>query len=61
MDERWKKALWIAEELGEDSEDVYDIILGNITEPRELVSNVEALAQQYDNQKSGKFYSTRVY
>lgn len=60
-DFRWKKALWIAEELGEDPEDVYDVILGNITEPRDLVSNVEHLSQAYDNKKSGQFFSSRVY
>lgn len=56
MDERWKKALWIAGELGEDPEEVYDIILGNITEPRDLVANVESLSQDYNNKKQGLFF-----
>jgi hypothetical protein len=60
-DFRWKKALWVAEELGEDVEDVYDVILGNITEPQDFVANVEQLAQAYDNKKSGQFFSVRVY
>ena len=58
---RWKKALWSAEELGEDPEEVYDVLLGNITEPRDLVVNVESLSHTYDNQKSGQFFSSRVY
>lgn len=58
MDERWKMAHWIAEELGEDPEDVYDVILGNITEPRELVINVEQLEQDYRHQKSRFLYTT---
>lgn len=49
---RWKTALWIADELGEDPEEVYDVLLGNITEPRDLVSNVERLSQDYRNKKS---------
>lgn len=61
MDSRWKKALWIAEELGEDVEEVYDILLGNITEPRDLVQDVESLSNTYDNQKFGQFFSSRVY
>jgi hypothetical protein len=51
MGSNWKKAIWIAEELGANPEDVYDVILGNITEPRDLVNNVESLSYTYDNQK----------
>ena len=47
----WKEASWIAEELGEDQEDVYDVLLGNITEPRDFVSNVVRLSQNYRNEK----------
>jgi hypothetical protein len=52
MDERWKRAYWIAEELGKCPEDVYDVLLGNITEPGDFVRNVEQLSQEYSNQKS---------
>lgn len=58
---RWKQALWIAEELGESPEDVYDVLLGNITEPRDLVNDVEQLAQNYCNQKSQFTDTFRVY
>ena len=51
FDARWKEALYIAEELGEDPEEVYDMILGNLTEPRDLFSNVERLSQDYSSQK----------
>jgi hypothetical protein len=49
---RWEMARWIAIELGEDLEDIYDVLLGNITEPRDLVNNVEQLSQNYYNEKS---------
>lgn len=49
---RWQQALWIAEELGECPEDVYDVLLGNITEPRDFVNNVERLSQDYNYKKS---------
>ena len=52
FDARWKEALWIAEELGDNPEDVYDVLLGNITEPRDLVNNVERLSHTYNNTKS---------
>lgn len=51
MDSRWRKALFIAEELGEDAEDVYDVLLGNVTEPREFVDAVELQSQNYDFKK----------
>ncbi len=51
MDEIWKRAYWIAEELGECPEDVYDVLKGNITQPRDLVDNVEQYSQNYSEQK----------
>ena len=44
-----KKAAWIAEQLGENQDDVYDVLLGNITNPYELYSSVETLSREYDN------------
>jgi hypothetical protein len=56
MDSNWKKAQWIAEELEADVEEVYDILLGNITEPQDLVTDVNSLSQNYDFQKQ-RFFS----
>lgn len=56
-DPNWKMALWIADEIQEDPEDVYDVLIGNITEPKELVNAVEGCKTQYDsNKKSGRLF-----
>lgn len=46
----YKKALWIAEELGYgvDPEDVYDVLLGTIKKPEEFVASVESRLHEYD-------------
>lgn len=44
------KALWIAEQLDKNSDDVYDVLLGNITKPSEFVSDVESLSRDYDDE-----------
>ena len=43
-----RKAKWIAEELNEDQEDVYDVLLGNIKGPSSFVASVESQAYEYD-------------
>jgi hypothetical protein len=43
-----KKALWIAEQLDCLDEDVYDVLLGNITQPTDFVSEVFTYANAYD-------------
>lgn len=48
MNSNFKKAQFIAENLGEDFEDVYDILLGNITQPQELCYSVETASREYD-------------
>ena len=47
---RWKKARWIAKQLEGDYsvDDVYDVILGNLTRPWEFYSEVNTLAREYD-------------
>lgn len=44
----WKKALWIAQEMNENVDDVYDVLLGNLTRPWELYAGVETMAIEYD-------------
>jgi hypothetical protein len=44
-----RKAAWIAKQLKEDREDVYDVLLGNITKPRSLVDAVAACESEYDS------------
>lgn len=60
-DSRWKKALFIADELGADPEEVYDILLGNLTEPGDLVADVMSYEQNYDTQKERQLRSLGVY
>jgi hypothetical protein len=55
-----KKAAWIADELGEDVDDVYDVLLGGIRYPNNLVDRVETAANEYDNQKERGLHETRV-
>jgi hypothetical protein len=43
-----RKANWIASELNENADDVYDVLLGNITSPWEFYNSVETLSNQYD-------------
>lgn len=61
MDERWKRAYLIAEELDADVEDVYDVLLGNITEPRDFVSNVQRLSQNYSDTKERFLRSSGIH
>lgn len=44
----YTKAEYIAKELNEDFDDVYDVLLGNITGMTQFVSSVEATAHEYD-------------
>jgi hypothetical protein len=50
-DVTYKKAIWIADGLNEDADDVYDILLGVIKHPQELVNEVERAAEQYDQKR----------
>lgn len=45
------KAKWIAKQLSEDEDNVYDILLKNITQPEKLVSDVEYLDLEYEKLK----------
>ncbi len=47
----YKKAIWIAEQMGHDTDvdDVYDVLLGNITRPSEFKAQVEAYARDFDS------------
>ncbi len=45
---RLKKAAWIAEQLDKNQDDVYDVLLGNITSPYEFYSDVDTLSREYD-------------
>jgi hypothetical protein len=45
---RLKKAKWIAEQLDANQDDVYDVLLGNITAPYEFYNSVESLEREYD-------------
>jgi hypothetical protein len=47
------QANWIAKRLDEtyqpiDVDDVYDVLLGTITTPKDFVSDVQQLAQEYE-------------
>ena len=45
-----RKAAWIASELDENLDDIYDVLLGNITTPSSFVSSVEACSASYDDE-----------
>ena len=45
---RWTKARWIAKQLDENVDDVYDVLLGNITTPWSLYQGVESMSREYD-------------
>lgn len=47
----FKKALWIAEQMGRDTDpdDVYDVLLGNITKPSYFKATVDSYLDDYDN------------
>ena len=51
----YPKAKWVSEQIDEDFEDVYDVLMGNITMPSQFVAQVEATAQEYD-----ELYATGV-
>ena len=44
----YPKAKWISEQIDEDFDDVYDVLLKNITGPSQFVASVEAAAFDYD-------------
>ena len=46
---RWKKAAWIAKQMDENVDDVYDFLLGNLTRPYEIYMEVETLSKEYDS------------
>jgi hypothetical protein len=49
MPSDYSKASWIASQLdGYTADDIYDVLLGNITSPRDLVNAVEQLLQEYN-------------
>jgi len=41
-------ALWIAKQADLNPDDVYDVLLGNITKPESLVSEVEMYFDEYN-------------
>ena len=43
-----RKAAWIADILDENLDDVYDVLLENITMPNDLVSAVNSASLDYD-------------
>lgn len=45
-----RKALWIAEELGESADDILDVLIGTITKPKDFVDGVKRLSDDYDLQ-----------
>lgn len=44
----YTKAEYVAKKLNEDFDDVYDVLLGNITGMTQFVASVEATAHEYD-------------
>jgi hypothetical protein len=42
--------MWIAEELGEDADEVYDVLLGTIKSPEDFVASVQASLADYDDE-----------
>ena len=44
----YKKALWIAEQINDDADNVYDILLGNIKKPTSFVDEVNQYLYEYD-------------
>lgn len=52
-----KKADWIASQLGGDidADDVYDVLAGYITEPKDFVESVNIAAEEYDRKKFHAF------
>ena len=44
-----KKAEWIAKQYPEyNADDIYDVLIGTITSPRDLVEDVNAASDEYD-------------
>lgn len=47
------QAIWIhsrlAEQFEETADDVFDVLVGNITSPADFVSEVEYLAREYED------------
>lgn len=44
----YKKALWIAEQMNDDADNVYDVLLGNIKKPTSFVDEVTQYLYEYD-------------
>ncbi len=44
---RIQKARWIAEQLDANQDDVYDVLLGNITTPYDFYNSVLSLEREY--------------
>lgn len=44
----YKKALWIAEQMNDDADTVYDVLLGNIKKPTSFVDEVNQYLYEYD-------------
>lgn len=44
----YKKALWIAEQMNDDADNVYDVLLGNIKKPTSFVDEVNQYLYEYD-------------
>jgi hypothetical protein len=40
--------MWIAQEMNENVDDVYDVLLGNLTRPWEFYAGVETMSMEYD-------------
>jgi hypothetical protein len=52
------KSIWIYNHLEDEihtADDVYDVLLGNINEPRSFVDAVTALSAEYDREKDRRF------
>lgn len=45
----YRKAMWIAEQINEDTEDVYDVLIGVIRKPKEFVDAVFDGLAEYNN------------
>lgn len=44
----YKKALWIAEQMNDDADNVYDVLLYTIKKPEDFVNEVFTAAREYD-------------
>lgn len=44
----YKKALWIAEQMNDDADNVYDVLLYTIKKPQDFVDEVNRYLYEYD-------------